>query len=166
MLLNTTLFNLQQFFARSPLKNSEAQCPGKIPSFNIFDANKKQKDSIIATHMEYRHLNVENALRGETFITCRPSTRANAVNATGKTFIRIYDNVALPDDPTEEEIPCVFLFQQHKYGNYVVIRNNLRPLMEAAQNTDDDRIELYGHIYSRRHGGLWIPEKDEQQLEA
>ena len=164
MILTTSLASLQQIFNRA---NMADKCPNKLPTWSIIDRNKQRKASIVNAHVEFAPLNIERAISGEPFIECGGGKFARENGAAKKVFIRIYDNVALPDDPTVQSIPCKFSFQQHVYGDFVIIRNNLtaeayaelpREPIPGTGNHRGHRVhesmELYGYKFDTHSGDL------------
>ena len=70
-------------------------------------------------------------------------------------YERIYDHVTLPLDPSVKQLDCIFSFQEHKYGNFVVIRNNFIKTNTAinADGLQSQQWLRFGYnFYSRRTG--------------
>lgn len=159
MLLNTTLPALQVLFNRAGMPE---KCPAKLPSWSILNKGKVRKESLKEAHVEFAPLDLEKAWSGKPFIECSSGKFARQANATGKVFIRIYDNVAIPEDASILSIPCKFSFQQHVYGDFVVIRNNLTHSIYSQAELEITKIggwntevmELYGHRFAYRSGRL------------
>jgi hypothetical protein len=164
MLLTTSLADMKQIFNRA---NMADKCPNKLPTWSIIDRNKQRKASVLNAHVEFAPLDIVRAISGDPFIECGGGKFARENGAAKKIFIRIYDNVALPDDLTMVSIPCKFSFQQHVYGDFVIIRNNLTAEeyaelpREPIPGTGNNRgylvhqsIELYGHKFDTSSGEL------------
>lgn len=136
--------------------DKEVDC---TPHFNVYNQAIKVprgeqppfKDSILNTWAEHTMLDIETALNGMTNIFHRESNQR---------FQRIYDHAYIPDNANIKSLKCIFSFQEHTYGRFVVIRNFFGKEIAAARAKNQRFFQIDKNFYSAQNGCKWLASYD------